>query len=225
MTRTAISILIGSALVLAACGGDDESADTTVPVTTAAPTTAVPPTTAAPTTVAPTTAAPTTAAPTTAAPETTVPENTVPEGETISDLATVNGATFIPTYTQFAPNYAAAIEGPGPVTALMPDDEAFIGFTTTYPNLTEELRADFDLLDTVLTYHVLDGAMTAAEIMAVTELPTLQGEPISVEVVGDAVVFNGGEGSVKIADLVAANGIVQILDGILLPPSIAASAD
>ncbi|MEZ5297032.1 MAG: hypothetical protein R2697_12375 [Ilumatobacteraceae bacterium] len=50
----------------------------------------------------------------------------------------------------------------------MPDDETFIGFTTTYPNLTEELRADFDLLDTVLTYHVLDGAMTAAEIMAVT---------------------------------------------------------
>ncbi|TDT17947.1 fasciclin domain-containing protein [Ilumatobacter fluminis] len=148
----------------------------------------------------------------------------MPAGETISDVASANGATFIPTYTDFAPMYAAAIEGPGPVTALMPDDDAFIGFSTTYPDLLEELRADFDLLDSVLSYHVIDGALTATEIMEATELPTLQGEAITVEVVGDAVVFNGGEGSVKIADLVATNGIVHILDGILLPPSVSADA-
>ena len=118
----------------------------------------------------------------------------------------------------------AAIEGPGPITALMPDDEAFIGFTTTYPDLTETLRADFDALDAVLSYHVIDGALSAADIGAVTELATLQGEPITVEVIDDAVVFNGGQGSIKLADLEASNGVVHILDGILLPPSIAADA-
>ncbi|MEZ5297031.1 MAG: hypothetical protein R2697_12370 [Ilumatobacteraceae bacterium] len=117
MTRTAISILIGSALVLAACGG--MTSRPTRPCPSRPPhrprqyrrprrrppphrRRLRPP------------AAPTTAAPTTAAPETTVPENTVPEGETISDLATANGATFIPTYTRIRAELRLRSKAPAP---------------------------------------------------------------------------------------------------------------
>lgn len=142
----------------------------------------------------------------------------------IAEVATANGASFIPSYTQFAPGYAEALGGEGPVTALMPNDDAFVAFSQAYPNLTNQLRSDFAALDAVLLYHVIDGELLAEAIAGETELMTLQGEPITVEVVGADVVLNGGQGKVAIADLEASNGVVHILDGILLPPTVAATA-
>lgn len=142
----------------------------------------------------------------------------------ISDVAIANGATFIPGYTSFASGYDAAINGNGPVTALMPSDEGFISFSSAYPDLTEQLRADLDALDRLLQYHVIDGALLTEAMETGTDLVTLQGEPITVEVADGAVVLNGGQATISTADLEATNGVVHILDGILLPPSLAATA-
>lgn len=163
---------------------------------------------------------------TTTPPPSTIATTTqpAPTDDSITGVAEANGATFIPTYADLAPTFAAATDGQDPITVLMPDDEAFLAFTTAYPDLTERLRADFELLDAVLSYHVLVGSMSSAELAATTEVTTLQGEAVTVEVVGDRVVFNEGQGSVEVADLDAANGTVHVLDGILLPPSIAADA-
>jgi uncharacterized surface protein with fasciclin (FAS1) repeats len=154
---------------------------------------------------------------------TTTAESDAP-GDDIVAVATTAGATFVPTYTEFAEGYAQAIGGDGPVTALMPSDDAFLAFSTEYPALTQQLREDFETLDQLLLYHTIDGEMLAEAISGATELETLQGEPITVEVVDGAVVLNGGQASVTEADLAASNGVVHIVDGILLPPSMADSA-
>ena len=206
-TRLALAALVclGS---LAACGDDDDAATSGG----ATDTTSAPATTVAETTTS------------VAEETTTVAEaDDAAESATIGAVATEAGATFVPGYTPFAAGYAEAVEGEGPVTALMPLDSAFIAFGTSYPNLMEELRADFDLLDQVLLYHALDGAIDS-EALAAGEITTLQGETITVEVVDGSIVLNGGQATVTEADLEASNGIVHILDGILLPPSIAATA-
>lgn len=143
----------------------------------------------------------------------------------IAETAIAHGSTFVPGYAGLTTDFAAAITGAGPVTALMPSDDGFLAFAGEYPNLTEELRSDLDKLDEILLYHVLDGRWASTNFAEVTEVMTLQGEPVTVEVVAGVVSFNGGEGSISLADLEVSNGVLQILDGILLPPSISASAD
>jgi len=216
-TRTrCVAALAAGLLVLAACGSDDDgsTADTTVDAAETPTTSETPETTAAPIT--------TDDPVTTEAPATTDAEAL--ETATIAEVATANGATFIPGYTAFAPNYDAAINGDGPVTALMPSDEGFIAFSAAYPDLTAQMRADLAALDDLLLYHTIDGARLVEAMETGTDLISLQGEPITVEVTGDVVTLNGGQATITIADLAAGNGVVHILDGILLPPSLAATA-
>jgi len=216
-TRTrGMAALAAGLLVLAACGSDDDAstADTIVETTVTPETTEASETTEAVTT--------TDAPETTDAPATTEAEAL--ETATIGEVASANGATFIPGYTAFAPNYDAAINGDGPVTALMPSDDGFIAFSTAYPDLTGQMRADFAALDDLLLYHTIDGALLVEAMVTGTDLISLQGEPITVEVTDGVVILNGGQATITIADLAASNGVVHILDGILLPPSLAATA-
>ena len=69
---------------------------------------------------------------------------------------------------------------------------------------------------------VVGEALLAADISGVSEVTTLLGEPITVEVVDGTVVLNGGQATVVEADLVADNGVGHVIDGLLIPPSRAA---
>lgn len=192
--RRLAAVVLVGSLLLAACGDDDDTAAASGDEVTT----------------------------TTEATTTTTAESATTA--TIAEVATEQGSTFIPSYTQHAPNFKAALEGDAPVTALMPTDDAFFAFSSTYPETTNTLRSDLAALDVVLTYHVLDGAQLAEALAGETEVMTLQGEPITVKVEGDTLVLNDGQAKIAIADLEAKNGVVHILDGILLPPSMAADA-
>ncbi|MEM9134328.1 MAG: fasciclin domain-containing protein [Actinomycetota bacterium] len=205
-------MLLACVLVMAACGSDDDAEEASASASEEAEeetTTTVEETTT--TTVEETTT-------TTAATEETEPEETGPT--TVIDVATANGATFIPQFAPFGPEFAQAAGGEGPVTAFLTDDAWFGAAQTT--DLGVALQADFTLLAEVLAYHVsLDGALTAEELAAAGTINTVQGEPITVELVDDVIVLNGGQASVVIPDVVADNGIAFIIDGVLVPPSIA----
>lgn len=149
-------------------------------------------------------------------------EEPVEEGPTtVVDMAVADGQTFIPQFVPFGPEFAEAAEGPGPVTAFLVSDAALGEAQTS--DVGVALQADFELLAQVLAYHIsTDGAFTAEELAAAGTINTVQGEPITVELVDGVVVLNGGQATVTKPDLVADNGIGFIIDGLLLPPSIAA---
>ncbi|MEM7288578.1 MAG: ABC transporter substrate-binding protein [Actinomycetota bacterium] len=143
-------------------------------------------------------------------------------GLSVIDVGADAGATLISQFTPFSPGFGEATGGPGPVTAFLVNDESLGALQADQPDLAAALQEDFALLDQVLQYHVVvDGALLAADISGVTEVTTLLGEPIAVEVVDGAVVLNGGQATVVAADLIADNGVGHVIDGLLLPPSLA----
>ncbi|MEM9468021.1 MAG: ABC transporter substrate-binding protein [Actinomycetota bacterium] len=155
------------------------------------------------------------------APTPEVPE-TGDGSTTVLDAAAESGVTLLSQFTAFAPAFAEAINGPGPITAFLVSDEALATAQVEQPDLAASLQ-DPALLEAVLQYHlVVDAALLAADVAGVTEVTTLQGEAITVEVVDGTVVLNGGQATVVTADVVGDNGVGHVIDGILLPPSIVA---
>ena len=82
----------------------------------------------------------------------------------------------------------------------------------------DQLLADTELLTSVLTYHVVSGAVDAATVVGLTEATTLNGAKISIKVVDGTVLLND---TVKVTttDIQACNGIIHVIDAVLLPPA------
>ncbi len=107
---------------------------------------------------------------------------------------------------------AETLRGAGPFTVFAPSDEAF----KAVPAKTmAELAANKDLLKSVLTYHVVPGKVMAADAKN-GNVKTVQGANLAVAKAGtfvtveDALVIN--------ADVAATNGVVHIIDKVLMPP-------
>lgn len=136
-----------------------------------------------------------------------------PPGETILALLGDN-----PILSRLAEAIALAelesvFSGDAPVTVLAPTDAAFAALSN---EVKEQLESDPDLLQAVLLYHVVSGVAPTSAFTNDQLVSTVQGEVIEVTVDG-GLAFNGA-GLVE-ADIVASNGIVHIIDAVLLPPS------
>lgn len=106
----------------------------------------------------------------------------------------------------------ASLEATGPVTVFAPTDEAF----KAVPAATlDKLSKDPELLKSVLTYHVVPGALKAASINGNSSLTTLHGAQLAASKAGDFVTVD--DGLVTKADLIAGNGVVHIIDRVLMP--------
>lgn len=105
----------------------------------------------------------------------------------------------------------------GPFTVFAPTDEAFAAALTELNLSAEDLLADTDTLTQILLYHVVPNALTAELVVGQTELVTAQGAPITLEIVDGGVVLNGGV-NVVATDVHASNGVIHVIDGVLLPP-------
>ena len=118
------------------------------------------------------------------------------------------------------------LEGKGPFTVFAPTNEAFDKLpsgtveTLLQPENKEKLAA-------VLTYHVVPGKITAdklaKEIKAgdgSAQLTTVSGEKLTARMVGDSIELTdakGGMSRVKIANVIQSNGVIHVIDTVLMP--------
>ena len=107
----------------------------------------------------------------------------------------------------------------GRYTLFAPTDAAFeaLGGDVVAQLLEPENR---DQLVTILQYHVLEAPVTSDQIDGVIEAPTLAGDAVTVERVGERVQV-GGEGGAVVtdADIEATNGVIHVIDSVLIPPA------
>jgi uncharacterized surface protein with fasciclin (FAS1) repeats len=100
------------------------------------------------------------------------------------------------------------------VTVFAPTDAAF----AKLPKATaEKLERNRALLRKVLLYHVVAGRVPASKVTMLTSAKTLEGASVPIRVVGSKVVV-GGAHVVK-ADIAARNGVIHVIDRVLIPPS------
>lgn len=108
------------------------------------------------------------------------------------------------------------LKGEGPFTVFAPTDKAFAKLPSA---LVKKLTSDKKLLTQVLTYHVIAGKVLSTDLSNGLKAKTVQGENLKVTIKGNKVMFNKS-GLVK-ADIGATNGVIHVIDTVLLPPSIA----
>ena len=113
------------------------------------------------------------------------------------------------------------LSGPGPFTVFAPTDAAFAKLP---PGTIEALLADKEKLTSILTYHVVSGNVMAADIVKSNGATpnTINGAPLDIVVRDGKVTINGV--NVVTADVQASNGVIHIIDAVLLPQAAPAPA-
>ena len=112
------------------------------------------------------------------------------------------------------------LQGAGPFTVFAPNDAAFAALPE---GLVAALlkKENHDTLVKVLTYHVLSSKVLAAKVTS-GECPTVEGSTIHIAV-GDAVVLNKSTHVIS-TDIMASNGVIHVIDSVLLPPGVDTAA-
>ena len=114
-----------------------------------------------------------------------------------------------------AAGLVATLKGEGPFTVFAPTDEAFAKLPSgTVESLLKEENKD--QLTAILTYHVVPGKVMSQDVAGIDEARTVNGKMIDVEVDGNAVKVN--DATVTQADIAAANGVIHVIDTVILPP-------
>jgi uncharacterized surface protein with fasciclin (FAS1) repeats len=107
------------------------------------------------------------------------------------------------------------LKGPGPFTVFAPTDAAFAklpeGTVTTL--LKPENKAT---LTAILTYHVVSGKVMAADVVKLAKARTVNGADVAITVSNGTVMINNA--TVTTTDIVASNGVIHVIDTVLLPP-------
>lgn len=106
------------------------------------------------------------------------------------------------------------LKGKGPFTVFAPTDEAF----AKVPKETlEALLKDKKALAGVLTYHVVSGKVLAADVVKLESAKTVQGQEVKIVTKDGKVTINGA--NVIKTDIICENGVIHIIDAVILPPS------
>lgn len=111
------------------------------------------------------------------------------------------------------------LEGKGPFTVFAPTDQAFdkLPAGTVDTLMKPENKAK---LKKILTYHVVSGKLEAADLTDGKKLKTVEGEELTVKKSGDKVMLvdaKGDTATVTIPDVNQSNGVIQVIDTVLLP--------
>ena len=185
-----LSLVAGTALALAACGTEAESGDSMM------------------------------------ADESAVAAEATGPG-TIVDVASGDEASFSTLVAAVtAAGLGDALSGEGPLTVFAPTNDAF----AKLPEGTVEtlVNEDTETLGAILTYHVVEGSVDAASLIAAIEeggdashtITTLGGGTLTATLVDGAVILTdaaGGTATVTATDVEASNGLVHVIDTVLMP--------
>ncbi len=105
------------------------------------------------------------------------------------------------------------LQGPGPFTVFAPTDDAFAKLPAgTVESLLEP--ANKDKLVAILTYHVVPAEVLAADVVTLTEAPTVNGQQIAIDTT-NGVKVNGA--NVVQTDIQCDNGVIHVIDAVILP--------
>lgn len=110
-------------------------------------------------------------------------------------------------------NFAATLSGPGDFTVFAPTNDAF---STIIGALGAETVLSCAVLPTVLAFHVTQGRLDSKAVLARSEIQMLSGERAAVS----GTKIAGAPINLSLIDIRASNGIVHVVDAVLLPPSI-----
>jgi uncharacterized surface protein with fasciclin (FAS1) repeats len=113
-----------------------------------------------------------------------------------------------------AAELVSVLQGDGPFTVFAPTDEAFAKLPE---GSIEALLNDREQLTRVLMYHVVPGEVTSSEVVGMSEAQTAAGLNASIEV-RDGSVYVGGA-QVITPDVMASNGVIHVIDTVMLPPT------
>ena len=103
------------------------------------------------------------------------------------------------------------LKGAGPFTVFAPTDEAFAKLPA---GTVESLLNDIPKLTKILTYHVVSGKVLAADVVKLTSAKTVEGSEVKIDA-SNGVKIN--DSNVTTADVAADNGVIHIIDSVLLP--------
>jgi transforming growth factor-beta-induced protein len=154
----------------------------------------------------------------TAAPTSTMePEPTsVPMPKTIVDIAVEDGRFTTLVAALQAADLVETLQGEGPFTVFAPTDEAFAKLPAG--TLEDLLKPENkQMLTDILLYHVVAGKVMASDVVNLTEAMTVLGKNVAIKVDGGKVYINDAE--VIITDIEASNGVIHVIDTVILPPA------
>lgn len=145
----------------------------------------------------------------------TIDEVLLPVTDDVVDLARGAGSFQTLLAAVETAGLAEALMGPGPFTVLAPTDEAFAALgKDTIASLLEP--AQRDLLTRILKYHVIPGRVFADQTLA-GRATTLAGADVEFAIQGGRLVV--GDARFVANDLQASNGVVHVIDAVLMPPA------
>lgn len=124
-----------------------------------------------------------------------------------------------------AADLAEALKGEGPFTVFAPTDEAFAALPEgTLENLLKPENKG--KLQSILKYHVVNGKAKAKAVTGMKEAETLEGSKIGIKVEEGTVTLSGkNNATVTKTDVMASNGVIHVIDSVLMPPERTAMKD
>ncbi len=136
--------------------------------------------------------------------------------ETIVDIAAGNPDFSILVTALTQADLVGTLSGDGPFTVFAPNNAAFEKALADLDITAEDLLARDDLGD-ILTYHVVPGTVMAADVVGLDgqSVATVNGAEVTITVDGDTVMVN--DATVIATDLVGSNGVIHVIDSVLLP--------
>lgn len=138
------------------------------------------------------------------------------ESNTIVDVAVADGRFTTLVAAVEAAGLVETLSGEGPFTVFAPTDDAFAALPAgTLDSLL--LPENKQQLTDILIYHVVSGKVMAANVVTLTSAPTVLGKDITITV-KDGKVYLNDTVQVIITDVEASNGVIHVIDAVLLPP-------
>ena len=138
---------------------------------------------------------------------------------TIVDVASANEDFETLVAAVGAADLAETLSGEGPFTVFAPTDEAFDALPEGLLDALL-LPENKDALTAILTYHVVSGEVMAADVTA-GDVPTVEGSTIAITTDGGVKV---NDANVTATDVDASNGVIHVIDAVIVPPTVDVAA-
>ena len=137
----------------------------------------------------------------------------IPAAKDIVDIAVADGRFMTLVAAVKAADLVETLKGEGPFTVFAPTDDAF----GKLPEGTvEALLEDVPKLKSILLYHVVPGKVMAADVVKLEAAETALRSEVAIKVMGEEVMV--GNARVVITDIEASNGVIHVIDTVIIPP-------